>query len=65
MSKWWHNLQHRLGWWSGHVVSRTDQAGRLYIGFMCDQCCTVTGEHDATNMIDRRINVALNAPPTT
>lgn len=51
----WHRLQHRFGWYSGHVVSRTTGDGRIMIGFMCSKCSKVMSEHDATNMIDRRI----------
>jgi hypothetical protein len=53
-----HALQHRFGWWSGHVVSRTEN-GRIYIGFMCNTCCKVMSEHDATNIIYRHIDAHL------
>lgn len=51
----WHKMQHKFGWWSGHVVSRTDKAGRIFIGFQCNDCNKTFSEHDATAFIDRRI----------
>lgn len=51
----WHRIQHRFGWWSGRVVSRTDERGRIMIGFRCNACERTMSEHDATVFIDRHI----------
>jgi hypothetical protein len=55
----WHKIQHKLGWWSGHVVSRTDAQNHIHIGLMCSSCSRVMSEHDATNIIDRHIEAHL------
>lgn len=55
----WHKLEHKLGWFRGHVVSRTDEQGRIFIGFMCSRCGLLTSEHDASAIIDRHIEAHL------
>jgi len=57
----WHKIEHKLGWYEGHVVSRTDSEGHIHIGFMCNKCCRVMSEHDATAMIDRQIQAHSDA----
>lgn len=60
MNKLWHRIEHKPGWFSGHVVSRTDQEGHIFIGFMCNKCSMLTGEHDASAVIDRHLRIHQN-----
>jgi hypothetical protein len=35
---WRHRLAHRLRWQLGDVVSATDRAGNVWLGFRCSTC---------------------------
>ncbi len=50
MKNW---LIHKLGWNEGRVMSWTTPEGRVWIGFMCDDCGSIHGCHDATDIVEK------------
>jgi hypothetical protein len=44
-------IRHKLGWNRGHVMSWTTPEGRVQIGFMCEDCLSVHGVSDITDMV--------------
>lgn len=59
LAKFWHRIEHRLGWNGGRVESMTTPEGRILIGFMCNGCGELSGVHDATVFIDRHLEANL------
>jgi hypothetical protein len=45
-----HWLAHKTGRNEGHVVSKTDEYGRVLIGFQCSTCHVIEGVHVARTL---------------
>ena len=43
MRRWLHLLAHWFEWNHGHVVSKVDDAGAIWVGFECATCGRVDG----------------------
>jgi len=55
-----HTLAHWLKINTGQVVSRTDELGRVWVGYQCTRCGLIQGRHCVDKMIDRDIEKALS-----